>query len=125
MRRLVVGVVTVGLLCAAGPALGSHASSRYCSESGDLCQSTRKIDGIRKLAVTTTDGSLATYGLCVTTPTGRTDCKRFEMEPSGDDYADSVRWHRHFPADGPGHYKVAWKIDDCRVIGEELGFSRG
>lgn len=53
IRMIIVTVAAASLLAAMVP--GPEARNRptaYCSESGDVCQSVRKIDGVRRLRIT-------------------------------------------------------------------------
>lgn len=122
MRRIVLAAVSAALLAGVVPAAeAGHRPQEYCSESGDVCQSTKKIDGVRKLKITLAAKYFSRYNLCVKAPDGALTCKRFRIRESGASYGSTVRWRRHFPNAGEGAYTVTWKANGDR-IGARLGF---
>ena len=125
MKRLfsiaVMATLVVGLLAPA--AFGHHRPMVYCSPSGDVCQSTRKVDGVRVLRITLAAKYFSRYRLCVTDPDDVRTCEEFRIRRSGSVYGSSVRWKRHFPRSGPGAYDVRWQILPGRDrVGRLLGF---
>lgn len=92
--------------------------------SEDVCQSTTKVDGIRKLRVTLAAKYFDRYNLCVIPPDGSRTCKTFEIHKQGDAYGDAVGWRKHFPDEGNGGYTVVWKMTNGDRFGEKLGFHR-
>ena len=99
-----------------------HRPNIYCSESGDLCQSSSKVSGVRRLQIRTFAKYFGRYRLCLKAPDGTRDCKRFRMhETDSGSWASSIRWRRHFPQKGEGAYTVAWRAHGSR-IGRRLGF---
>ena len=123
MRKILIAAVSSAVLLSPLPASASHRPQNYCSESGDVCQSTRKVDGVRKLRITLAAEYFSRYRLCVKAPDGATTCKGFRIEESGSSYGDSVRWRKHFPDGGSGAYTVTWKSGGSRV-GARLGFHK-
>ena len=123
-QRLVVACVTVASVLVMAPAEAGHRPNVYCSPSGDVCQSTRKIAGVRKLRIGTAARYFGRFDLCVTAPDDTTKCKTFRMRKNGSIYSRAVRWKRHFPDKGPGAYTVKWKFVDGGRIGRVLGFHR-
>ncbi len=122
MRTVVIVAAVTGLLVVPSP--GAHANHRpqnYCSESGDVCQSTKKVDGVRKLRITLAAKYFNRYKLCVKAPDDSTICKRFKIRKQGSAYGSSVRWRKHFPHAGDGAYTVTWRTGGNR-IGARLGF---
>jgi len=113
MRRASLTLMLVAALSGvvpAMPALANHAPEAYCSASGDVCASVTKVNGVRKLRITTAANYFDRYTLCVTAPDGSRECKRFRMRPSaGGTYSGSVEWRRQFPRKGPGPYTVRWR----------------
>ena len=125
MRRIVVVVASAALVVAASPsARADHKPNTYCSESGDICQSTAKIDGVRKLTVALAAKYFNRYRLCVIPPEGSKTCKTFRIEKQGPIYGDSVRWKKQFPDEGKGAYTVIWKMTNGDRFGKKLGFHR-
>ena len=99
-----------------------HRPSLYCSESGDLCQSTRKVDGVRKLGLLLAAKYFRVFHVCVTDPGGYESCVPFRVRSHDDGtFGRDVRWRRHFPYGGRGAYTVSWWVGDQR-IGRVLGF---
>lgn len=102
-----------------------HRPQVYCSESGDLCQTTGKVDGVRRLQIRTFAKYFGRYRLCVNAPDDSRKCKRFRMhETDSGSWASSIRWRRHFPNKGDGAYTVTWRSKGTR-IGPRLGFHVG
>ena len=123
MRRIVTLTLTATLLLLGLPraAEAHHLPNTYCSTTGDICQSTRKVDGIRMLRISLAAKYLNRYKLCVRAPDGTRVCHRFYIHDQGVTFGSSVRWRRHFPNKGPGAYVVVWWSGGHRV-GARLGF---
>jgi hypothetical protein len=51
MRRIVVLALTVVLLALPLRAEAGHRPTTHCSPSGDICQSTTKVNGFRRLRI--------------------------------------------------------------------------
>ena len=119
--------ISISIALALVPALlpvavqANHRPNLYCSESGDVCLTTAKDDGVRKLRIGLAAKYFQRYRLCVVAPNDSRTCKSFDIERHGDVYGDSVRWSRHFPNEGSGAYTVIWKNSGER-IGKKLGF---
>lgn len=56
-----------------------HRPKVYCSESGDLCHSSSKVNRVRRLQIRTFAKYFGRYRLCVKAPDGSRKCKRFRM----------------------------------------------
>ena len=122
MRKILLVAVASAMVVALSPtARASHRPDSYCSESGDVCQSTTRVDGIRKLRVSLAAKYFDRYRLCVIPPEGSRTCKTFEIHKQGGVYGDTVGWRKHFPDEGNGAYTVVWKSGGDR-FGEKLGF---
>ena len=122
LRSLVVTAVAASLIAVSPPAGAHHRPNVHCSESGDICQSVRKIDGVRKLRIVLAARYFSTYHLCVRDADGYRICAPFRIRGRADGlYGSSVRWRRHFPPGGPGPYTASWWVGDDR-IGRSLGF---
>lgn len=124
MRRFATLTLTVVLMAIPLRAEASHRPTAYCSPSGDICQSTRKVDGIRWLRIGLQAKYFDRYRLCVRAPDGSRACRRFAIRDQGATFGSSVRWGRYFPNKGPGPYVVVWWTGGHQV-GERLGFHRG
>jgi hypothetical protein len=124
VRMMVVTLATAFLIAPLAPrADASHHPRNYCSETGDVCQSTAEVDGVRKLRITLAAKYFDRYRLCVVAPDDSRTCKTFDIEPQGTSfYGDSVRWSAQFPDAGPGPYTVIWKMTSGDRIGHRLGF---
>ncbi len=123
MKKFFVVAITIGLLGSLlGPVQASHKPSAYCSESGDVCQSTRKVNGVRKLRIATAAKYFERYRLCVTAPDDSTACRKGRMRKDGPVYRGGMRWRERFPHKGPGAYIVKWKFLSGGKIGRTLGF---
>lgn len=122
LRLMLVTTMAASLVAVAPPAGAHHRPNLYCSESGDLCQSTRKVDGKRKLGLLLAARYFRTFELCVLNPDGFRYCVPLRVRDHGDGtFGRDVRWRRYFPAGGPGPYTVSWRVGDQR-IGRRLGF---
>lgn len=125
MRRIVLAAVAAALVAGMAPAAqAGHRPQEYCSESGDVCQSTKKVDGVRRLTITLGGKYFSRYKLCVKAPDGALTCKKFKIKDQGAAYGSSIRWRKHFPDAGEGAYTVTWKNRGTR-IGARLGFHQG
>ena len=123
MRRIVLLALTVVLMALPLRAEAVHRPTNYCSPSGDICQSTAKVDGIRWLRIGLFAKYFDRYRLCVMAPDGSKECHVFEIQAQGSNFGSSVRWGVHFPNKGPGPYSVSWSTGGNRV-GRILGFHR-
>jgi hypothetical protein len=115
--------ISVALVAASSAASASQPKTiaRYCSESGDLCLGVLNRDGAVSLEISTFARYFNRYILCVTPPRGTNSCRSFPMRKSGRFYVSRVRWHRNFPARGPGAYLVTWKLRSS-PLGPQLKF---
>lgn len=121
IRTALVAAVAGAVLLSPLPAHANHRPQNFCSESGDVCQSTRRIDGVRKLRITLAAKYFNRYTLCVEAPDGAISCKRFRIQEQGSQFGDTVKWRKHFPPAGKGAYTVTWSSGGNRV-GKRLGF---
>lgn len=96
--------------------------SSYCSQTGDLCYGIRRERGAVVLRIDTFARYFDRYTLCVTSPRRRV-CGRFPVFDDGRFWSSTVRWHRQFPDDGPGRYRVSWRLGST-PLGPTLGFRR-
>lgn len=122
MRSIVVGVLVSGLLIFGAPAQADHAPNGWCSESGDVCASTRRVDGRRMLRIATAANYFDTYTVCVTAPNGSRSCENGRMRDGNDDgiWTGRMAWAKHFPHQGKGAYSVKWRSGSFRSA--RLGF---
>lgn len=121
-RMIVVTVASAALIAAATPpAEAHHRPNLYCSESGDICQSTRKTDGVRKLSIVMAAKYLDSFKLCVRSAI--TVCERFRVRSLDNAlYGRRVNWKRHFPVfTEHSTHTVWWRAGGTR-IGRRLGF---
>ena len=122
IKHVLIATLTAASVLALAPvASANHRPNTYCSDTGDICQSTAKVDGVRKLQITLAAKYFDYYKLCVITPNDTMTCHRYAIERRGDFFGDVVRWDTHFPEAGPGAYTVIWKVSGDRV-GHRLGF---
>ena len=122
LTKIVVTVAGVAvLMTAASPATANHRPNSHCSESGDFCQSVKKVDGVRKLRLVLAARYFGRYELCVKAPDDTEKCGEFRIHEQGAVYVGSVRWLKHFPHKGPGAYTVTWFVKGDR-LGKRLGF---
>ena len=122
MRIALAAALVAGLVATAAPVQAGHRPNEYCSESGDVCLSTTRIDGVRKLRIALGAKYFDRYKLCVTGPNDDTICHSFKIERfKGGVYGDKVRWSTNFPDEGPGSYDVLWRQGGNR-LGQKLGF---
>lgn len=120
-KTTILLAVLASLVFALPPAQAKHLPQNYCSETGDVCQSTKRVDGVRKLKITLYSKYFDRYKLCVKAPDDATTCKGFKIQEMGEQFGDTVRWSKHFPNVGDGAYTVTWKSGGQRV-GRKLGF---
>ncbi|MDP9300822.1 MAG: hypothetical protein M3P43_08000 [Actinomycetota bacterium] len=121
MRWIVTLMMTALLLASPVSAGASHRPTRYCSVTGDICQSTTRVNGVRRLTIALAAEYFHWYTLCVRAPDDSVTCHRFAIHAQGPTFGSSIRWARHFPRKGPGPYTVVWKSGGHRV-GHILGF---
>lgn len=130
-RDLITVTVCASLLLAVlpPPAQADHKPTSYCSETGDICQSVRKVEGVRKLKIVMTAKYFGRFHLCVQPPEVKVStCWKFRVK-SWDDglFGRSVRWPGKWGSDGKGAYTVKWRQVQEQpwpgpVIGMALGF---
>jgi hypothetical protein len=123
-RRLFLPLVTAAaLLVTTAPAVQAHhRPNLYCSETGDLCQATRKVDGVRKLRIILAAEYFDICHLCVRSPDGVTWCAPYRgRERSDGTFGRSVNWFKDWGGRMEGSYTVRWVVDGDR-IGRRLGF---
>lgn len=121
LRVLLVTAMAASLVALQPPASAHHGPNLYCSKSGDLCQSVRKTDGVRKLRILLAAKYFSTYRLCVRNSEERV-CQRFRIRKRANGtFGSSVRWRRHPAFGGSGAHTVSWWIGGDR-IGRKLGF---
>jgi hypothetical protein len=123
MRRIVLLALTVVLVALPLRAEAFHRPTSYCSSTGDICQSTTKVDGIRRLRIRLFAKYFDRYRLCVRAPDGSRACHAFEIRAQGSNFGSSVRWGLNFPHKGPGAYVVTWWTGGNQV-GRTLGFHK-
>jgi hypothetical protein len=111
----------VFVLATTVPASASHRPNDYCSPSGDICLSTQKVDGVRKLRFGEVNEYYSRFTLCVRGPDGVRECHDFDVRPDGSSYGRTVVWRTNFEPRGQGAYTVVWKSDGS-VIGRRMGF---
>ena len=119
--RLILAAGTVVSVLVVVPASADHADKDYCSPSGDVCASTKMVNGVRKLRISTVEKYFSRYVLCVTAPDETRECKTFRIERQGQTYGDSVRWRARFPWEGRGDYYVRWRANGDNIT-PKLGF---
>lgn len=122
MRQLMVTAISAALIAVTPQADAHHRPNSHCSRTGDICQNTRKVNGVRKLRIRLAAKYFSDFQLCVLDPDGYEICAPFRIrEQSSGGFGRDVRWRRHFPPGGQGHYTVSWWVGDDR-IGKKLGF---
>lgn len=121
MSRALLLSMVLAALVTGPPVSAGHAPTTHCSESGDVCASTKKMNGARLLRIGLAAEFFDEYTLCVTAPDDALRCKSFQIEDLGSTFGDSVRWKKHFPDKGPGPYTVRWKVGGSPVT-PKLGF---
>ena len=123
MRWIVSLVLTLGLLAMPAVAGAHHRPTTYCSPSGDICQSTANVHGIRTLRISLAARYFTRYRLCVTAPDDSVTCRGFRVHKRDGVFSSSVRWAAQFPPSGHGKYDVRWKSMPGAVrVGRTLGF---
>jgi hypothetical protein len=126
LRMIALTSAAATLLVLVSPtAEAHHRPSLYCSKSGDLCQATRKIDGVRKLRILLAAEYFTTFHLCVRRPDGVRWCAPYRIRARGDGtFGRSVDWFKDWGGRQRGSYTVSWWVEDQR-IGRILGFHVG
>lgn len=123
MRRTLVTLLASALIVGLPSSSSAHhRPNTYCSETGDICQSTAKVDGVRKFRLTLAAKYFDRYKLCVIGPGDSKTCKTFRTKKQGSFYGDTVRWDTNFPDEGSGAYDVVWKMTSGDRFGRKLGF---
>jgi hypothetical protein len=91
-------------------AFAHHAPSAYCSESGDVCNSTGKVNGVRKFRIGTAAHYFRKYKVCVRAPDSSRACRTGKMRDGNDDgiWEGAMKWRKRFPYKGRGAYNVRW-----------------
>lgn len=121
MRRLIVLTIVLGVVMPVSAAQADHKPKSYCSESGDVCLTSRRVNGVVRLNIGLAAEYFSRYKLCVIAPDGSRDCIKRPIKDQGQSYGDSVKWARYFPDKGEGAYKAIWRQGGNR-LGKVLGF---
>ncbi|HEY7874627.1 MAG TPA: hypothetical protein VIG64_05850 [Actinomycetota bacterium] len=122
MRRFLLIAVVVSVMTGLEPhASADHRPNNYCSESGDVCVSTKKRNGVRRLNIGLAAKYFNRYRLCVVAPDESRECIKRRITDQGASYGDSVNWSTHFTDKGEGDYDVIWRQGGNR-LGKVLGF---
>ncbi len=121
MRKLIALVTVLGILMPVSTAHADHKPKSYCSESGDVCLTSRRVSGVVRLNIGLAAKYFSRYRLCVIAPDDSRDCIKRRITDQGRSYGDSVKWARYFPDKGEGAYKVIWRQGGNR-LGKVLGF---
>lgn len=123
LRMIVATVAAVALVVSVAPRAEAHHRPKvYCSESGDICQSVGKIDGVRKLRILLAARYFTTFHLCVRYPDGMRWCAPYRIRERDDGlYGRSVDWFKDWGGRMRGAYRVSWWVGDQR-IGRRLAF---
>lgn len=126
MRRVLAVLILAAMWAVPPGASADHRPLTVCSQTGDICQSVARVDGVRVFRITLAAGYFSDYRLCVTGPKA-TSCGRFSVhEAEGGTFASTVRWSRHFEKQGPGAYTVVWRsLPGNTRVGSVLGFHTG
>ena len=123
MRWIVALGITLGLLAMPVAASAHHRPTTYCSPTGDICQSTANVHGIRMLRISLAARYFTRYQLCVTAPGATTTCRVYRVRKHGSIWSSSIKWAAQFPPSGPGKYDVVWKsLPSATKVGRKLGF---
>ena len=126
MKKLIVVALSMSLLALPEVAVADHKPNAWCSQTGDICLATKKIERKRRLTIATAAKYFDRFRVCVTAPDDSTKCKEFEIYKEGPIYVRSVKWRRHFPNKGDGAYDVKWKgVNGEGRYGRTLGFHVG
>lgn len=122
MKKLLCSGLAIGLSLVPISVGASHLPNSYCSESGDVCASTNKVDGKRLLRISTAAKYFDTYRVCVTAPDDSRTCRNGEMRDGNGDgiWTGRINWSERFPNEGPGAYNVRWTSGDFQT--RRLGF---
>ena len=127
LKALLVTAVTATLVAFSAPeARAHHLPNMHCSESGDICQTVGRIDGVRKLRIDLAARYFGRYILCLKGPGPVHTCDTFRIEERKDGtFGDSINFRRRFGAE-PGRYVVTWYRytpgPPTEQIGRKLGF---
>ena len=123
LRMVAVTSVAAVLVVVTGPvAEAHHRPNLYCSDTGDVCQSTRKVDAVRKLRILLAARYFSEFDLCVRYPDGHAFCAPYRIRARDDGfYGRSVNWFKTWGLREPGPYTVSWWVDERR-FGRTLGF---
>ncbi len=124
MKALIVAALVTSVTVIPSTAQGGHAPNSYCSGSGDVCASVRKVDGRRLLKIGTAAEYFQSYRVCVTAPDGSRACRNGTMRDGDGDgtFVGTMNWRKKFPNKGPGAYSVRWTAEGFRS--PRLGFHK-
>jgi hypothetical protein len=123
MKRLIPVVAALALLAPVGVAEAGHKPNQYCSQTGDICLSSAKVDGRRVLRIGLIERYFDRYRLCVLAPDDSRECHNYRIERQGRAYGDNVNWRNNFSYHRRGAYTVIWKsLPDNSQVGRRLGF---
>lgn len=130
IRHLMIVALSATMLLAfvTVPAQAHHKPTSHCSETGDICQSVRKVEGVRKLRLVMTDKYFGRFHLCISQSNQVSECWKFRVKALDDGlFGRNVRWPGKWGSAVKGAYIVKWREVQEQpwpgpVIGEGLGF---
>jgi hypothetical protein len=123
LKLLLVAALVASVVSVALPARADHKPNANSRETGDICQSSQRVDGRRKFRIASGEKYFGRFKLCVTAPDGSHECKRFRMRDEGAVWARSISWTANYPDKGKGAYSVRWRpYKGDGQYGRRLGF---
>ena len=126
MRRMLPTLMaTLVLLSLPRAAEAHHLPNSYCSSTGNICQSVRRVNCIRMLRISLAAKYFNRYTLCVKAPDGTRACHRFYIHDQGVTFGSTAPAGRQrtFRNKGPGVYADHWLSGDGSSR-SEIGLSR-
>lgn len=121
MRRATLTLIA-GPRAALTVSAPAQARSGYCSSSGDVCYSAKRVGG-RLLLVLDTFSFQGRVRACVKPPTGVTSCRSFRTRARAMGiYGIRARWSAHFPNRGAGTYGATFSYGGT-TLGPAVSFA--
>jgi hypothetical protein len=108
---VIVAFVFAAAILPTGVAGATHHPHTKCSPSGDYCVSVKKIDGVRMLRLGMLFKYFPKHEVCVKQKGAdeRTCITYRTRKLSSGLWGSSVDWREHYPFEGRGVYRVAWR----------------
>lgn len=115
-----MAVVAGFSILVSSPVRADHAPNRRCTDSGNICLSTQKVDGVRRLRLWMEDKKFDRFAIRLRGPNGAIMNRAFDVNRKNGRWVRSVRWRSYWPWWGEGAYWVRWHRINHGEMGRQI-----